>query len=132
MAFNGSWYIKIGTYAIPLTIMKYGSYKSAPAQRQDLDGYVDANGNLHRNPVSHTRSKLEFNTIPMSEEMMREFMDNITAQYLNGLEKKVQLTYYEEEYGNYVTGYFYLSATQEYTHLNKAMYDSVRIALIEY
>jgi hypothetical protein len=132
MAFNGSWYIKVGTYAIPLSIMKYGSYKSAPAQRQDMDSYVDANGYLHRNPLEHTRSKLEFTTIILSELEFRQFMDNITAQYTNGLEKKVHLTYYEEEYGNYVEGDFYMPATQEYPYLNKEWHDETRIAFIEY
>ena len=132
MSFNGRYLIKVGTYEIPLSVMKYNSYKSAPAQRQDNGAYVDADGYLHRAPMPHTRSKLEFETIPMHIAEMEGFMAAITANYIDGLEKKVHLTYYEEEYGQYVEGDFYLAATQEYTWLNKEYVDSCRFAFIEY
>lgn len=132
MAFNGRYLVKVGSYEIPLSIIKYGSYKSAPAQRQDNGSYVDADGYLHRNPMPHTRSKIEFELIYLSEGDMRGFWDAITAQYIDGLEKKVHLTYYEEEYGNYVEGDFYLAATQEYPWLNKEIHDETRVAFIEY
>lgn len=132
MSFNGQWLIKVGTFVIPLSIMKYGSYKIAPAQRQDNGSYVDADGYLHRNPMPHTRSKIEFETIYMSPDQMEDLMAHITAQYTNGLEKKVHLTYYEPEYGNYVEGDFYLPATEEYTWLTKRIHDNHRIAFIEY
>ena len=132
MAFNGEWLLKVGTFVVPLSIMKYNSYKTAPAQRQDNGAYVDADGYLHRAPMPHTRSKIEFETIILSVQDMEGFMASITAQYIDGLEKKVHLTYYEEEYSEYVEGDFYLAATQEYTMLNKKYYDSCRFAFIEY
>lgn len=132
MAFNGSWLIKIGTFTFPLSLIKYGSYKTAPAQRQDNGSYVDADGYLHRSPMPHTRSKIEFETIYMSTKEMEDLMAAITSQYTDGLEKKVHLTYYEEEYSNYVEGDFYMAATQEYTKLTKNLYDNVRFAFIEY
>lgn len=130
--FNGSYLLKVGSYAIPLKIMKYGSYQSSPAQRQDLDSYVDANGNLHRTVLEHTRAKVEFETIPMSEHDFRGFMDSIVAQYINGPERKVSLTYYEEEYGRYITGTFYIPGTITVNWMNKEMIDSFRLAFIEY
>lgn len=132
MSFNGRYLIKVGTYEIPLSVMKYGTYKSAPAQRQDNGSYEDADGYLHRSPMPHTRSKLEFETVPMTVGDMEQFMAAIVANYTDGLEKKVHLTYYEEEYGAYVEGNFYLAATQEYTWLNKELFDSCRFAFIEY
>ena len=132
MAFNGEWLLKVGTFVVPLSIMKYNSYKTAPAQRQDNGAYVDADGYLHRAPMPHTRSKIEFETIILSVQEMEGFMASITAQYTDGLEKKVHITYYEEEYAEYVEGDFYLAATQEYTMLNKQYYDSCRFAFIEY
>lgn len=132
MAFNGEWLLKVGTFVVPLSIMKYNSYKTAPAQRQDNGAYVDADGYLHRAPMPHTRSKIEFETIILSVQDMEGFMASITAQYTDGLEKKVHITYYEEEYAEYVEGDFYLAATQEYTMLNKQYYDSCRFAFIEY
>ena len=131
-SFNGSYLIKVGSYAIPLKLMKYGSYQSSPAQRQDLDSYRDADGVLHRTVLTHTASKVEFETIPMSEHDFRGFMDSIVAQYINGPERKVTLTYYEEEYDRYVTGTFYIPGTITITWMNKEMIDSFRLAFIEY
>lgn len=131
MAFNG-YFVKVGNYTIPLSLMRYGTYKCSPAQRQDLDSYVDADGYLHRTALSHTRTKIEFQLITMSETDFRGFMDNIVAQYTNGLERKVHLTYFEEEYGNYVEGDFYMPGTMDFTHLNKNLYDENRICFIEY
>lgn len=130
--FNGEYLIKVGTYKIPLSIMKYGTYQSSPAQRQDLDSYRDANGILHRTVLSHVASKIEFETIPMSVVDFRGFMDSLVAQYTNGPERKVTLEYYEEEYGRYITGTFYLPGTLTFPMLNKEVYDSCRIAFIEY
>ena len=132
MAFNGSYFIKVGTYEIPLTLMRAETYKSMPAQRQDLDSYVDADGYLHRTVLAHTRAKLEFYTPKMSLTDFLGFMNNITAQYTNGLERKVHLTYFEEEYGNYVEGDFYMPATLEIPYYNKKIVDETRIAFIEY
>lgn len=132
MAFNGRYFVKVGSYEIPLKLMRAGTYKVSPAQRQDYDSYVDADGYLHRTVLSHTRSKIEFELIQLSMQDFRGFMDAITAQYINGLERKVHLTYYEEEYGNYVEGDFYMPGTMEYTYSHKNLYEQVRIAFIEY
>lgn len=122
----------MGNYEIPLKIMKYGSYKSSPAQRQDNDSYVDADGYLHRTTMPHVRSKIEFELINLSEQDFRGFMDAITSNYTVGIERKVHLTYYEEEYGQYVEGDFYMPGTMDFTMLNKEVYDNIRIAFIEY
>lgn len=132
MAFNRSYLVKVGSFEFPLSLMKYGTYVIAPAQRQDVDSYVDADGYLHRNPVVHTRSKITFETIIMPVKEMEALMQAITAQYTNGLEKKVVLTYYEPEYSNYVQGEFYMAATQEFTMLNKKYYDTVKFVFVEY
>ena len=132
MAHNGTWLIKVGSYEIPLSFIEEGSYKSAPRQRQDNDSYVDADGYLHRNPMEHTRSKIEFETVYLYEWQMRELVDNITANYIDWIERKVHLTYYDEEYDSYIEGDFYLPGTWEFKMLNKLIYDNCRIAFIEY
>ena len=132
MAHNGQWLVKVGAYEIPLSYIKYGTYKSAPRQRQDNDSYVDADGYLHRNPMPHTRSKIEFETVYMYEHQMREIWDNITANYIDWLERKVRLTYYDEEYDTYLEGDFYLPGTVEFKWLNSAILDNCRLAFIEY
>ena len=132
MAHNGQWLVKVGTYEFPLYYIKAGSYKSAPLQRQDNDSYVDANGYLHRNPMEHTRSKIEFETTYLTVSQFREIWDNITANYTSWIERKVHLTYYDEEYDRYIEGDFYLPGTVEFKMINKDIYDENRIAFIEY
>ena len=124
--------LKIGTFPFPTDLIKRGSYKSSPAQRQSNGDYTDADGVLHTNPLPHTRSKIVFETIPMRAWQLRMLMDQITPQYVDGLDKKVQVNYYEEEYGNYVDGTFYMSATQDYDYLDIETYDSIRFAFIEF
>lgn len=132
MAFNGSYYIKVGTYEIPLSLMKAESYKSSPAQRQDMDSYVDANGYLHRTVLGHTRSKMEFTLIYTNDAEFRNFWNGISANYTNWAERKVHLTYYNEESDSYNEGDFYLPGTIDFEHFNKEIYKEMRIAFIEY
>lgn len=132
MAFNGRYLVKVGTYEIPLSIMKVDTYQSSPAQRQDLDAYRDADGKMHRNTLDHTATKIEFETVMLSEHDFRGLIDSIIAQYTVPLERKVSLTYYDDEHGNYRTGDFYLPATWTFKRYNKNIYNSFRIAFIEY
>ena len=122
----------MGSYEIPLNAIKQGSYQSSPDQRQDYDGYRDADGKMHRNALDHTASKIEFETVPMSFTDFRNFMDNIVANYTNVKERKVSLTYYNEESGTYTTGDFYLPGTITVTWINIVLIDSCRFAFIEY
>ena len=131
MAFQG-YLIKVGNYTIPLTFMKLESYKSAPNQRQDLDSYSDANGYLHRNVLSHTATKLEFETPYLSMRDMRSLIQNIRANYTDDLARTVELTYYDEETDTYKTGTFYMPGTVEYNWFNKEIYAPSRFAFIEY
>lgn len=131
MAFQG-YYIKVGNYTIPLTFMKLESYKSAPNQRQDLDSYRDANGYLHRNVLSHTATKLEFETPYLTFKDMRTLIQNIRANYTDELARTVEVTYYDEETDSYKTGTFYMPGTVEYNWYNKEIYAPSRFAFIEY
>lgn len=132
MAFNGQYLMKVGNYEIPLSIIKYGTYKSAPRQRQDNDSYVDADGHLHRFPMPHTRTKIEFELINLTPSQLRDFWDNITANYINWLERDVNMEYYDEEYNTYLTGHFYLPGTVEFKYENIQITGNNRIAFIEY
>lgn len=131
MALQG-YLIKVGNYTIPLTFMKVETYKSAPNQRQDLDSYRDANGYLHRNVLSHTATKLEFETPYLIVRDMRSLIQNIRANYTDELARTVELTYYDEETDSYKTGTFYMPGTVEYNWYNKEIYAPSRIAFIEY
>lgn len=137
MAFNGKWLLRVGTdekkmYIIPLTYMKLESYQSSPDQRQDLDSYRDANGLLHRNVLSHTATKIEFETPYMYNFQMRELLDGIKRNLTDVNARNITLMYYNEETDTYKTGEFYMPGTMTYEHYNKDIYAPCRFAFIEY
>ena len=132
MAFNGSFYLKVGNYAIPLKYMKLDSYQTSPDQRQDLDSYRDADGILHRTVLPHTASKVEFETPPLLVDDFRKLVNGIRANYTNTLERSCTLTYYDDETDSYKSGQFYLPGTWTFQVYNKQIYNSFRIAFIEY
>jgi hypothetical protein len=131
MAFN-NYYIKVGSYTIPLDFMKVESYTSMPDQRQDLDSYRDADGYLHRTVLSHTATKIEFETPHLWRWQMQELIQGIKANLTSNLERKCTVTYYDDEIDDYKTGTFYLPGTMEYKVFNKQIYAPTRFAFIEY
>jgi hypothetical protein len=131
MAFN-NYYIKVGSYTIPLDFMKVESYTSMPDQRQDLDSYRDADGYLHRTVLSHTATKIEFETPHLWRWQMQELIQGIKANLTSNLERKCTVTYYDDEIDDYKTGTFYLPGTMEYKVYNKQIYAPTRFAFIEY
>lgn len=134
MAFNGSWYIKVGNYPIPLEYMAYRTYKSS-TNVQDLDSYRDADGVLHRNVLPHIVHKTEFETPILTNKQFRTLMNKLRENMPTAADKlarNVQLTYYDEETDSYNTGSFYMPGTMEFTHFNKQIYEPTRIAFIEY
>lgn len=132
MAFNGSYYLKVGNYEIPLRFMKLDSYQTSPDQRQDLDSYRDADGILHRTVLPHTATKVEFETPPLLVKDFRALIDGIKANYTTLLARDCTLTYYDDETDSYKTGHFYMPGTMSYKVYNKQIYNSFRIAFIEY
>lgn len=112
------------------------SFKSTPNQRTDMDDYTDANGELHRNVLSHTSTKAEWTTPPMSISKWESFMALLKRNYENEQERKAPVEYYDFENGNYKTGYFYIpDFTVEALLIRKngdMLINSVRLAIIEY
>lgn len=131
MAFQ-NYLIKVGNYTIPLTYMKLESYKAAPDQRQDLDAYRDADGHMHRNPLAHTATKIEFETPYLYRKQMQELIQNIRLNFTNELERRCEVEYYDDETNDYKVGTFYLPGTMEYNLYNKDIYAPSRFAFIEY
>ena len=130
MAFS-NYFIKVGDYKIPLSFLRASTYKSS-SNVQDLDSYRDANGYLHRNVLPHTAHKVEVETTYLTNAQFRTLWDNIKANMTNVLNRDVPLKYYDEESDSYKTGSFYMPGTMEYTHMNKEIYEPVRLAFIEY
>lgn len=136
MAYSG-YHLKFGNTILPYKYIKLATYKSSPNQRLDLDSYRDSDGVLHREVLSHTASKIEWETPYLTNIDVAEMNAIFNAAMSNQTERKVSVTYYNEENDTYKTGTFYMPDVQ-YTvyHADldnkRLIYSPIRIALIEY
>lgn len=140
MAFSG-YLIKLiaanGTKTeLPIKYIRYETYK-CERNTMDLDPTRSLDGILHRNPLSHTAYKVEFDTPSMTGQELQTFLSIIRAKYRNTLAKDVYMEYYEPESDSYKTGHFYVPdisfQIRNVDAVNsKINYSQVRIAFIEY
>ena len=137
MAFAG-YLIKLGGSTgseLPMTKIKAESYSATPNQRMESDATRSVTGLLHRTTVSHTATKIEINTIPMTNSEWVTFFTLIKNAMTNVLERKITLYYYDNETDAYKTGDFYMPDI-EYPIMrvdgNTIHYNSIRLAFIEY
>ena len=106
MAFNG-YLIKVGTYTVPLSFMRYESYNITHSTL-DLDSYRNANGVLSRNALAHKVDKIEFNVPMMTMKEFQNVWANVVSHYSNATEKKINVNYYVPEIDDYVTADMYV------------------------
>ena len=79
---------------IPNKYISLTSYVSTPHQRQDLDSFQDNEGRLHRNTLTHTRSKLEWNTPPLYERDLITLQNILNSGIINQKERKSKIIHY--------------------------------------
>ena len=138
MAYEG-FLIKVGPsgnqYEIPLSIIRaetYTVFKSVT----DLDSYVDADGILHRNALSHIANKVEFETVPLlTNTQFSDLMANLYNRMINALERKISVTLYIPETDNYVTQDMYMPDIKPalyYADETMIQYNQIRLAFIGY
>ncbi len=129
MAFEG-YLIKINGTAFPNSYILMDSYDSSPNQLMDDDSYTDGDGKLHRNVLPHTRSKLEFNTVPKLT-----LADKMAIQSFIPTRVKLTVKYWNDESNTYKSGEFYVPDITFPIHditATDIIYNSTRIAFIEY
>lgn len=134
MAYKG-YLIKVGNYTIPMSVIKAETYK-ATMNGQDLDSTRDVDGFLHRQALAHTPNKVEFQTVPlMNNIQMSTLLSNIQRQYINATEKKVSVESYVPEIDDYRTEDMYIpDITFELFYADSQIikYNPTRIAFIGY
>lgn len=107
MAYAG-YLIQVGNYKIPHSWIRAETYV-VTKNGQDLDSYRDANGVLHRNALEHWVAKAEFETPALkTNKEVSSFMNNISSNYTNEVEKKANVTMYIPELDDYVTQEMYI------------------------
>ena len=133
---NGSYdFEKLDGY-----IQKEG-YNISPAQRQDLDSYVNGNGKLKRFVMPHKRTKIEVDMVYMQyakKVKLVKILDrafNVNDGECNEEEHKVRIRYYNDWKDDYSQGWFYISDPNWQvagTYRGKPTYLPTRMAFIEY
>ena len=121
---------------IPNKYISLASYVSTPHQRQDLDSFQDDLGHLRRNTLEHTRSKLEWNTPPLTEREILDLQNILNSAIINERERKVRIIHYCFDTHTYEQGEFYIPDIT-FTPLRiypngEVLLDKVRLAFIEY
>ena len=139
MAFNG-YLIKVGGSSgteLPMKYIKLDGYSITPNQRMETEAKRDATGVLHRTTVSHTASKIEFNTPNITNKDVDNMMTLFRTNWSSSLERKLKLQYYDMESDSYKVGDFYMPDIQfQISRIDKTnniiYYQETRIAFIEY
>lgn len=119
--------------------IKESSLLITPDQMQDLDSYVNANGDLKRNVMPHVRSKIEGDIIHCSEETMDEVMEILEkgTKVKNGIvaENKLRVRFYNPKKREYAFAWTYfpdIQYTAYGTYDGYPKYTPTRIAFISY
>lgn len=108
---------------------RFQSYSATPDQQSDRNTYVDEQGELHRDVLPHTSTKIEFETIPMNLNQKIQFQKYFPERTF------VELEYWNDRTNDYEIGTFYVpSITFSYymTKDNDILYNPIRVAFIEY
>ena len=94
-------------------------------------------GVLVRNTLSHTASKIEINTVPLTNSEVSAIHTLLTNAFTDSQERKLDLRYYDPESDSYLTGTFYMPDI-DYDIINVDLtknviqYNTIRLAFIEY
>lgn len=140
MAFNGNLLeVKVGNSYVPFptNLVNAESYKVTPHQRMESSANRATTGKLVRKTVSHTASKIDLNSIIMTNRDISTIEDLLTSAYTDSLQRKLNLRYYVPQSDSYSTGTFYVpDVDYEIMRIdrdtNTVWYNSVRYAFIEY
>lgn len=134
------WLIKFGDVQLPNSFLLADGWEDTPNQRIEIDAYRDANVLLHRETAENFKTKLKLNIREMSLEERIAFDNVIGLASLPITDKKqrrVRITYWNDETLNYETGIFYMPDTTYVIHRvdedNKDIeYNDFSITLTEY
>ena len=130
--------LKFGSVELPNEYLKYDSYSATPDQRTEIEAYRDDyTQELHRITAEGVKTKIEAEVIPMYLEDKIAFMNVLKSGLEDALQRKYNVTYWNDEENSYKTGSFYIPDTQFSIHRidikrNSILYNSFKLTLIEY
>lgn len=134
------WLIKFGNVQLPNSFLLADGWESTPNQRLELDAYRDANALLHRETTDDFKTKLRLN-IRETTLTERIALNNViglaTLPDTDRKQRRVSLTYWNDEDLDYASGTFYISDTSYSIHTLDEdecdiEYNPFTITLVEY
>lgn len=137
--FNG-WLIKFpdvgsnGTL-FPHRLIAKESYQTTPLQRTELKAYRDSNNKLHRTTSPNYKSKITFTTTPLFLSDLEEIQNIIKYALINTSQRKLRVTYWDEELLKYRTMTAYMpdkTYTIQTIKKNDIKYNPIEFTFIEY
>ena len=121
----------------PQQYIEMGSWSSNPDQREEIRAYRDDNTRaLTRITAQGRKSIFSFatrNNLHLKDKIA--IQNWFTEKEVNSTERKIQLTFWNEETNNYDTGYFYrpnLEFKIKSIIGNDIIYDSMQFDFVEY
>lgn len=133
MSFAG-YLLKVNGTLFPTKFIKLATYDVTPNQRIETSADRSASGVLVRATVSHTPSKIEFQTPHLYEEDVQTLVGLLNMGKSN-LQRNVTLDYFCPDTQSYQSGTFYIPDTKFSIYRidnGRLMYQPVRVAFIEY
>ncbi len=134
------WLIKFGDIILPNSFILADGWESTPNQRVEINAYRDANVLLHRETSENFKTKITLNIREMNLAERRAFDAVIglaTLSINDKKQRKLMVTYWNDEDLEYRTGTMYMTDTTYSIHtVNEVTpdinYNEFTIELIEY
>ncbi len=135
-AFEG-WFIKFGDVILPNSYMYADGIESTPNQREQLKAYRDGNRLLHLETSPNHKTRIKFNIRELWTDEKEAFQNVIKLATLNERQRKVAVTYWNDEDNVYKYGEFYYPDITYKVHRidevkKQAEYNSFELELIEF
>lgn len=133
------WLLRFSTgEEFPHKLIAKDSYQSTPLQRTDLKAYRDNDVYLHRVVSPNYKTKIEFSTLDkLKLKQLEEIQKILNRARINTKERKVRLTYWDDELMEYRTMNAAYQTDTTYpvstiTRLGNIKYRAIKFTFIEY
>lgn len=130
-----NYLIKFGVTELPNRLIMADGYSVTPNMRTELEAFRDVDISLHRVTSPNFKTKITLTLTPMSQTDRTLVQSIINGATLIATERKVLVTYWNEEEGQYKSGDFYITDTTFQTlgsFGGERWYKSTTYELIEY
>lgn len=134
--------LKFGSVTLPNSFLLADGWKSKPNQRVEIKALRDANALLHRVTSPNYKTQLTFNVRSMNLIEKMAFTEAINQAIVgieNQKQRRVVVTYWNDEINDYKTGTFYMPDIEYVIHTTNdkpgqynIYYKPFQVKLIEY